>query len=105
MIRGLRLAEELLLLHAGLDSESLFVVNLISSSLIPASELGLLILDILKLLHYPSFVGVNFIPKSANFIAHDLASLAFSFSIKQVWIDHCLSIVERRILDEFPVVL
>ncbi|KAL5847673.1 hypothetical protein ACOSQ3_011197 [Xanthoceras sorbifolium] len=87
MIRGLHLAEDLLLLPASLNPDALSVINLIYSAWVPASELGLLISDILELFLNPSFHGVNFIPRSANFVAHDLANFAFSFSTEQIWLD------------------
>ncbi|KAL5826696.1 hypothetical protein ACOSQ3_018532 [Xanthoceras sorbifolium] len=95
ILPGLRLVEELLLLPARLNSDALSIVNLISSSTIPNSELGLLISDIVELLANPLFVGVSFIPRSANFVAHDLTSLAFSFNVEQVWIGCSPPSVER----------
>ncbi|KAL5756478.1 hypothetical protein ACOSP7_020905 [Xanthoceras sorbifolium] len=70
ILRGLRLAEELLLLPAGLHLDALSVVNLISSSQISISKLGLLISDIMDLLNNPLFIGVSFIPRSAQILLH-----------------------------------
>ncbi|KAH7573714.1 hypothetical protein JRO89_XS03G0197100 [Xanthoceras sorbifolium] len=67
MLRGLQLAKEILLLSASLESDALYVINLISSSRIPESELGLLISYNLEFLINLCFVGASFIPRSAKF--------------------------------------
>ncbi|KAK4841399.1 hypothetical protein QYF36_003834 [Acer negundo] len=60
------------------ESDAQVVVNLILSAKIPCSEVGLLILDIKRLLQEIPNSGVVFAHRSSNMAAHELTKLGKS---------------------------
>ncbi|KAL5739937.1 hypothetical protein ACOSQ2_029117 [Xanthoceras sorbifolium] len=68
------------------EAKAMCFVNLVISKSHPYSEIDLFIMNILKLLEFPSVCGVSYSHRSINTVAHSFAKLAFSFSSESIWV-------------------
>ncbi|KAK1587419.1 hypothetical protein Q3G72_012617 [Acer saccharum] len=102
ILRGLKLAMEIGLVPTVLESDAQAVINAIGSQVVPSSEVGVIIHDILSVFGRSSFSSINFVPTLANNVAHNLAKLALSHAGEFVWLDDCPLSVESLVLGDFP---
>ncbi|KAK4839637.1 hypothetical protein QYF36_023609 [Acer negundo] len=77
VLAGMRLTFELDLAPL-VEADALAIMNLISAQMVPASDVGIIIHDILHLVS-SRFVSFNFVPRLANEMAHGLAKLALDY--------------------------
>jgi hypothetical protein len=110
ILRGLRLALEIGLVSASLDSDALAVVNLIANKSTPCSEIGVVIHDnylffifLFYFLLRPCFNSINFVPRVSNKVVHSLAKLALGYVGEFVWLEDCPLSVESLVLDDCPI--
>ncbi|KAK0608384.1 hypothetical protein LWI29_029944 [Acer saccharum] len=99
ILTGIRLALQLGLFPALLESDALAVVELISAKVVPASDVGIVINDILNLIS-SCFVSFSFVPRLANRVAHGLAKLALDYKGRSVWVGDCPLAVESLVLGD-----
>ena len=64
----------------------------------PSFEVGVVVNDILLFLSQYNFVSINFVPRLANNVAHDLAKLALSYMGEFFWLEECPLCVESLVL-------
>ncbi|KAK0606076.1 hypothetical protein LWI29_033909 [Acer saccharum] len=77
ILYGIRFAAFAGFLPAVIDSDAKSVMDIINSGVVPRTEIGLVIQDILSLLScFP--ISVFFISRKANMVAHCLTHVAFS---------------------------
>ncbi|KAK3193836.1 hypothetical protein Dsin_025146 [Dipteronia sinensis] len=69
-----------------LESDSAGVVKIINDKIVPRTELGVIIQDVLNLPDPVGLVSTEGIRKGANSVAHGLAQLALSLDSPVVWL-------------------
>ncbi|KAK3217805.1 hypothetical protein Dsin_011775 [Dipteronia sinensis] len=79
ILRCLKLAVETGLVPAVVESDALSVVNAITSKMVPNTEVGMVIHDILCILRNSNFISVKLLPRLANKVSHSLARLALGY--------------------------
>ncbi|KAK2635585.1 hypothetical protein Ddye_030377 [Dipteronia dyeriana] len=89
---GLMLAQEVV------ETDAKVVVDMINKVENPRSEIGLIILDVLKLIGNGSERRVCFVPRKANLVAHCLAKCGLSIERDMVWLEECPQNVTRVVL-------
>ncbi|KAL5817062.1 hypothetical protein ACOSQ3_025440 [Xanthoceras sorbifolium] len=100
ILRGITLAVETGLLLVCVESDTKFVVNLITSKAAPISEIGVVIEEILLLISMHPVYSVRFIPRLANWVAHWLAKFGLSVVGEFVWLEDCPLCVENLVLND-----
>ncbi|KAK2652364.1 hypothetical protein Ddye_012220 [Dipteronia dyeriana] len=71
------------------ETDALSVVNLINDHIVPCSEIGLILRDILVLLEsFPSF-SIGFVPRNGNMAAHRLAKFVLGVESSGLWLEDC----------------
>ncbi|KAL5750380.1 hypothetical protein ACOSP7_024983 [Xanthoceras sorbifolium] len=100
ILRGITLAVETGLLLVCVESDTEFVVNLITSKAAPISEIGVVIEEILLLISMHPVYSVRFIPRLANWVAHWLAKFGLSVVGEFVWLEDCPLCVENLVLND-----
>ncbi|TXG46410.1 hypothetical protein EZV62_028092 [Acer yangbiense] len=93
------------LVPAVLESDALSLVNTICLKVVPHTEVGVVVQDILNLLLNVNVASISFVPRIANKVAHGLAEFALDHACVSVWLDDCPLSVESLVLGDIPNIL
>ena len=77
------------------------MVDLISARRVLASDVGIVIHDILPLIN-SCFVSFIFVPRFDNKVAHGLVKLALGYEGRSVWVGDCPLAMESLVLGDCP---
>ncbi|KAL5772877.1 hypothetical protein ACOSP7_012482 [Xanthoceras sorbifolium] len=102
VLQGIQLAAETGLLPLVVETDALVVVNHIANETPPHSDVGVVIVDILRAIKDFRVQSVKCVPRLANLVGHGLAKLAVSFNKETVWIEYFSSCVENLVLNHIP---
>ncbi|KAH7571631.1 hypothetical protein JRO89_XS04G0105300 [Xanthoceras sorbifolium] len=100
VLRGVEMALESGITSFMVESDSATTVNLVRSRSVILSEVGLYIEDIISKFDNVSFVDINFIPRTANSVAHGLAKFALQVSGNLVWMENVMSSIALLVLED-----
>ncbi|KAK3211279.1 hypothetical protein Dsin_015985 [Dipteronia sinensis] len=99
---GLKLAHDIGFWPCVIESNALVVVNLVKGNNIVNSKVGLIINDIIQLLHFSPGCSICFVLIKANMAAHSLAELGLSFSYDRFWMEEAPLSVAPVVLGHCP---
>ncbi|KAL5767821.1 hypothetical protein ACOSQ2_014604 [Xanthoceras sorbifolium] len=102
ILHGVRLAFDSGLSLLLVESDALGVINVLKGSVVPSSDLGLIISDIFFVCNRFNVLGFPFIPRKGNMVANALAKGAISSDANVVWTHCCLPLVEVLVQTDFP---
>lgn len=93
-----------------LESGTQIVIKAVQSKEAIATEYGVLIEDIRKLLFEREDWKIRFVHREANMVAHSLAKLALSIEKEKVWLEECpsqifSSVLREKVCNEYSVLL
>ncbi|KAK0592975.1 hypothetical protein LWI29_028449 [Acer saccharum] len=101
LFRGLRMAKDIGLWPCEIETDAQVLVNLLTSDVIPSSEVGLVIQDIKQILVEFPDCKVAFVPRGANMAAHGLAKLGLSVSCDRFWMEDFPPKICSTVLGEY----
>ena len=96
--RGILFVVESDIVSAIVESDVKSEVDLGNLGVIPAPNIGVIIVDIFSLISCNSII-VYFVPRKANLVVHSLAMLALSFEEDSSWMESCPPSMEHLVQD------
>ncbi|KAK2660965.1 hypothetical protein Ddye_007498, partial [Dipteronia dyeriana] len=84
------------------ESDAQMVVNIINSSSVPLSDVGLIIHDIRLFLVGSPGCCVTFVPRLVNLAAHGLAKFGLSIDGNLYCMEKCPPVVAQTVLGDCP---
>ncbi|KAL5768360.1 hypothetical protein ACOSQ2_015143 [Xanthoceras sorbifolium] len=87
VFEGIQLAFDSGLWPISVESNSLVVVNLIASKIVPLSDVGTIIYDILQLMDSNPGIFIAYIGRKSNTVTHVLAQHCTSVEGVLVWLE------------------
>ncbi|KAK2665099.1 hypothetical protein Ddye_003673 [Dipteronia dyeriana] len=83
--------------------DALGVFDLINSKYTNWIELGLVCIDIATRFREGVVAGVRHVPRQANMVAHNLATMTMTIDMDRFWLEDISSCVDNCILEDFPI--
>ncbi|KAL5827457.1 hypothetical protein ACOSQ4_019254 [Xanthoceras sorbifolium] len=103
ILRGIQFASEMGISPIMVESDSLSVINIITSHAFPLSDVGVVISDIYRSIEALNDFKIIFASRQANSVAHGLAKLALSLSDASFWLEDYPPCIENLVLGNYPV--
>ncbi|KAK2655636.1 hypothetical protein Ddye_008688 [Dipteronia dyeriana] len=102
ILKGICLAEECGLAPVVLESDALFMVNMICRKEVSCTEVGVVIHDILGLIQRGIVLSVSCVPRLVKKVVHCLAELSLDHVGEFVWVEDRPFVLESLVLGDYP---
>ncbi|KAK3193591.1 hypothetical protein Dsin_024901 [Dipteronia sinensis] len=101
VLRGIELAIDTGLVSAVIESDALGVVNQIKSRGPNASDIGIVVDDIVSRFSVLAGRSVDHVSRKANFVAHTLSRMALTIAEDRYWMEDYPPCVEKFIHEDY----